>query len=233
MRMKYANVILTLSSALWAFSTTPPAAWAQQNNEVLVNRKTVPVASIKDPATIKFFVDQFFITEDKIDSMEVIDILGDGFNEQDVLEVYPSKRLINLSESDTALAVMRGWRRSGFIELVGQKNKKTNQIVAKSQYSAATAMFAGMVRLAEKTYNGNKLNLFFDFDGQNGTASLQIWGFRDDKELNNIPKPLDQFANDLLFYTRTDTVYVDKPVYDVIYIDQTVTDTVYVRKGGE
>jgi hypothetical protein len=36
----------------------------------------------------------------------------------------------------------------------------------------------------------------------------------------------------LIFYTRTDTVYVDKPVYDVIYIEQTVTDTVYVKRGG-
>ncbi len=184
MRMKYIGV----TSALLVCAIAPPPAWAQKNNEVLVNRKSVTVASIKDPETIRFFVDQFFITEDKIDSMEVIDILGDGFNEQDLLEIYPSKRLINLSQSDTALAVMRNWRRSGVIELVGQKSKKSGAIEAKSPYSAATAMFAGLVRLAEKTYSGQKLNLFFEFDGPKETGALQIWGFRDDEELKNREK---------------------------------------------
>lgn len=207
----------------------PALAVAQTPQKVIVNRKPVPVATIRDPKTIKFFVEQYFITEDRIDSLEVIDLLGDGFNEKDVLEIYPSKQLISLSESDTALAVMRRWERSGYIEVVGQKGKK-GEIQAKSDYPAALAMFAGLVRLVEKTYVGQRLSLLFEFDGQQGTAGLQVWGFKEE-DLKDIHKPLDQFAHDLLFYTRTDTIYVEKPVYDVIYIEQTVTDTVYVKGG--
>jgi hypothetical protein len=207
-------------------------AFAQLTDEVLVTRKTVPVATIKDRATIKFFVDQYFITEDKIDSMEVIDILGDGFNEKDVLEVYPSKQIYNLSESDTALAVMRNWQRQNFITVVGSKTPR-GEFVTRTNYLAARNMFGGLVRLLERNYVGKKLKLQFDFDGtDNGVATLYVWGFHDRDELLRPPSSGDQFAHDLIFYTRTDTVYVDKPVYDVIYIEQTVTDTVYVKRGG-
>lgn len=204
---------------------------AQLPNHVLVTRKTVPVATIKDPAVINFFVEQYFIAEQKIDSIEVIDILGDGFNEKDVLEIYPSKQLFSLSESDTALAVMRNWRRSSFIEVVAEKNKR-GEYVARSNFPAAVAMFNGLVRLVEKNYVGRHLTLQFHFDGSDkGAASLQIWGFQEN-ELLRPPKPGDQFAHDMMFYTRSDTIYVEKPVYDVIYIQQTVTDTMRVSGGS-
>jgi hypothetical protein len=149
--------------------------------------------------------------------MEVIDILGDGFNEQDLLEIYPSKRLINLSQSDTALAVMRNWRRSGVIELVGQKSKKSGAIEAKSPYSAATAMFAGLVRLAEKTYSGQKLNLFFEFDGPKETGALQIWGFRDDEELKTSP-PLWTSSPTICSFTLTLTRSISTSRYTTSFI---------------
>jgi len=204
-------------------------ATAQSTNQVYVTRKTVPVATIKDRPTINFFVEQYFIPEQKIDSIEVVDILGDGFNEKDVLEVYPSKQLFSLSESDTALAVMRNWKRSSFIEVVAEKNRR-DEYVARSNFPAAVAMFAGLVRLVEKNYVGRRLTLQFDFDGSDkGAASLQIWGFQEN-ELLRPPKPDDQFAHDMMFYTRSDTIFVEKPVYDVIYIQQTVTDTVRVSR---
>lgn len=205
------------------------SVFAQTNGQVYVTRKTVPVATIKDRPTINFFVEQYFIPDQKIDSIEVVDILGDGFNEKDVLEVYPSKQLFSLSESDTALAVMRNWKRSSFIEVVAEKNKN-GDYVARSNFPAAVAMFTGLVRLVEKNYVGRHLTLQFDFDGSdNGAASLQIWGFQEN-ELLRPPKPDDQFAHDMMFYTRSDTIFVEKPVYDVIYIQQTVTDTVRVSR---
>jgi len=203
-----------------------PAA-AQPSSQVLVTRKTVPVATIKDRETINFFVEQYFIPEQKIDSIEVIDVLGDGFNEKDVLEVYPSKQLFSLSESDTALAVMRNWKRSSFIEVVAERGKRS-EYGARSNFPAALSMFNGLVRLVEKNYVGRRLTLQFDFDGsEKGAASLQIWGFQEDELLKAL-NPNDQFAHDMMFYTRSDTIYIEKPVYDVIYIQQTVTDTVRV-----
>lgn len=220
--------VVLLVAALWVLP-----ALAQTNQEVVVTRKTVPVATIKDRATIKFFVEQYFITEDKIDSMEVIDVNGDdSFNEKDVLEVYPSKQVYNLSESDTALAIMRNWQRSNFITVIGSKTKR-GEFVTRTNYLAARNMFAGLVRLLERNYVGKKLKLQFEFDGSdNGAAALYVWGFNDSDELLKPPESGDQFAHDLIFYTRTDTVYVEKPVYDVIYIEQTVSDTVFVKKGG-
>jgi hypothetical protein len=217
-----------LVAAVWALPV-----FAQSTDEVLVTRKTVPVATIKDKATINFFVEQYFITEGKIDSMEVIDVNGDdSFNEKDVLEVYPSKQVYSLSESDTALAIMRNWKRSNFITVIGSKTKR-GEFVTKTNYLAARNMFGGLVRLLERNYVGKKLKLQFDFDGtDDGVATLYVWGFHDREELLKPPSAGDQFAHDLVFYTRTDTVYVEKPVYDVIYIEQTVTDTVYVKRGG-
>ncbi|MDZ7360874.1 MAG: hypothetical protein ONB46_09140 [candidate division KSB1 bacterium] len=223
MKLKSIGLIFFLLPAI-IFSR--PAA-AQLPNQVLVTRKTVPVATIKDRETINFFVEQYFIPEQKIDSIEVIDVLGDGFNEKDVLEVYPSKQLFSLSQSDTALAVMRNWKRSSFIEVVAERGKNS-EYTARSNFPAAISMFNGLVRLVEKNYVGRRLTLQFDFDGsENGTASLQIWGFQED-ELLKVLNPKDQFAHDMMFYTRADTIYIEKPVYDVIYIQQTVTDTVRV-----
>jgi len=217
-----------LAAAIFAAVLALSSAFAQVNNQVYVTRKTVPVATIKDRPTINFFVEQYFIPEQKIDSIEVVDILGDGFNEKDVLEIYPSKQLFSLSESDTALAVMRNWKRSSFIEVVAEKNRN-GDYVARSTFPAARAMFAGLVRLVAKNYVGRRLTLQFDFDGADqGAAALQIWGFQEN-DLLRPPKPDDQFAHDMMFYTRSDTIFVEKPVYDVIYIQQTVTDTVRVR----
>ncbi|NUO84358.1 hypothetical protein HUU05_30150 [candidate division KSB1 bacterium] len=223
--------------ALVALAMTCASSWAQQNREVAVTRRAVPVAVVRDLPTIKFFEEQYFITEEKIDSMLVIDITDNGFDEKDVLEVYPSKRIINLSESEVALDMMRTWKRTGYIELIGERNKR-NQIEVKdpeNKFPVAQEFFRGMVRLIEQTYNyeGRKLSLFFEFDDKKGIASLQIWGYKDRREMQEKPKSVNQFAHDLLFFTRTDTVYVDKPVYDVIYIEQTLTDTVYVKGGGE
>lgn len=217
---------LSLVSWMW------PQTICAQVSEVIVNLKTVDAATIKDPVDISFFADQYFINE-KIDSLEVFDIRGDGFNETDVMQIYPSKRLINLSQSDTALAVMRNWKRSGAIDVVGERNKQTGKIEATSNLKTALTMFAAIVRMVESIYDGSRLKLYFDFDGDAGTAALKIWGYENLHEMAKEPKDWKQFAHDLVFYTRTDTLYVDKPVYDVIYIEQTVTDTVYVNKGGE
>jgi len=222
--LKFFLIALASIAMLWL-----SAAFAQSTNQVLVTRKTIPVATIKDRETINFFVEQYFIPEQKIDSIEVVDVLGDGFNEQDVLEVYPSKQLFNLSQSDTALAVMRNWKRSSFIEVVAERGKRGEYNV-RSNFPAAVAMFNGLVRIVEKNYVGRRLTLQFDFDGsENGAASMQIWGFQEN-DLLKPPKPGDQFAHDMMFYMRSDTIFVEKPVYDVIYIQQTVIDTVRVKK---
>lgn len=228
-RKMFAGLVHLFCAALVAVW---PAAGRAQAEQVIVNLKTVDAAVIRDPADIRFFADQYFIDE-KIDSLEVIDIRGDGFNETDVMQIYPSKRLINLSQSDTALAVMQSWKRAGAIDIVGQRNPKTKQIEAHSNYLTASAMYASLVRLVQSTYQGQRLRLYFDLDDVAGTAALKVWGFRDPKEMEKEPKDWKQFAHDLVFYTRTDTIYVDKPVYDVIYIEQSVTDTVYVNRGGE
>jgi hypothetical protein len=122
---------------------------------------------------------------------------------------------------------MRNWKRSSFIEVVAERGKR-GEYIARSNFQAALAMFSGLVRLVEKNYVGRRLTLQFDFDGsENGAASLQIWGFQEDDLLKAI-NPRDQFAHDMMFYTRSDTIYIEKPVYDVVYIQQTVTDTVRV-----
>ncbi|RIK73069.1 hypothetical protein DCC62_18230 [candidate division KSB1 bacterium] len=217
---------LTIIIASWQYGVSAQAL------EVGVGLRTVDAATIKDSVDIRFFADQYFISE-TIDSLEIFDIRGDGFNETDVMQIYPSKRLINLSQSDTALAVMRSWKRRGAIDVVGERNKKTGKIEATSNLKTALTMFASIVRMVESIYQGPRLKLYFDFDGEEGSAALKIWGYENLQEMAKEPKDWKQFAHDLVFYTRTDTLYVDKPVYDVIYIEQTVTDTVYVNKGRE
>lgn len=228
---------------LSVLTLTVGAAMAQSKREVTVTRRAVPYTVIKDRPTIQFFVDQYFIADDPIDSMLVLDISDDGFDEKDILEVYPKRTIIHLSESEAAVDTMSNWKRTGYYELTGSRPKKGGSIeVKEDRFQAippiATAFFGGMVNLIQETYNyeGRKLSLFFEFDDRIGIAKLQVWGFNSKRELEGEPKPDSKFAHDLIFYNRTDTVYVDKPVYDVIYIEQTLTetkiDTVLIKGGG-
>ncbi|MGH7496824.1 MAG: hypothetical protein ACREOO_31130 [bacterium] len=207
-------------------------AMAQTDKEVIVSRKALPVAVIKDHGTIQFFVEQYFISEDRIDSMEVFDMNENGFDDKDILKIYPSDRLVNLSQAETALDVMRNWKRTGFIEVIGAKNRYGQIEVREKEFPVAREMHAGLVRMIEEVYQirGKRLSLFFEFDDVKGIAALKIWGFGDKRALQDTTRAF-KFRHDLLFYTRTDTVYVNKPVYDVIYIEQTKRDTVYVKEG--
>ncbi len=229
---EYATLVAALLTL--ALGSEPASA---QSREVTVTRRAVPVAIIKDEPTIKFFVDQYFITEDKVDSILVLDLTGNGFDEKDVMEVYPSTKIFNLSESVAALELMRDWKRKGYLELGSKRNSRGQLELKDTENPVAQEFFRGMVRLIERTYKyeGRKLSLFFEFDDKKGIATLQIWGYGDKSEMQEKPNPNNQSSHDLLFFTRTDTVYVKQPVYDVIYIEQTVTDTVkvYVKDGGE
>ena len=40
-------------------------------------------------------------------------------------------------------------------------------------------MFAGLVRLVEKNYDGKKISLMFDYDGEKKIATLLIWGYHE------------------------------------------------------
>jgi len=221
------NNIWAIALAYGLVSVAP--LLAQNANEVVVKRKPVPVATIRDPKTIDFFLKEFFIPEAKVDSIDFIDVVGDGFNERDMVQVYPSKEVYNLSPSEAAMAVMRTWKPQG-VRAVGQKNKH-GEIVIESKYPAAKAMFAGLVRLIEQNYVGKKISLMFNYDGDLKTADLMVWGYQE-QDLLTPKKPLEQFANDLVIYVRTDTVYVEKPIYDIIYIEHTATDTTVIS-GGE
>ena len=209
-----------------------PVAFAQSGKEVVISRKALPVAVIRDKEDIQFFVNEYFISEDRIDSMEVFDMNESGFDDKDVLKIYPSGKLVGLNQSETALDVMRRWRRTNHIELVGQRNEFDQIVVYDNQYPVAREMHAAMVRMVEELYNikNQRLSLFFEFDDVKGIAALRVWGFRDRKALQDTTRK-HQYKHDLLFYTRTDTLYLDKPIYDVIYIEQTKRDTVYIKEG--
>jgi hypothetical protein len=200
---------------------------AQSKYPIIAKRRAVPVATVRDPQTVQFFVEQFLIPEATVDSIDVIDVVGDGFNDKDILQVYPSKQLYNLSESDTAMTVMRNWQRGGFITVVASKNNK-GQFEARSNYPVAVSMFAGLTRLLESNYEGKQLTFLFDYNGVLNTAELMMWGHQED-DLTKTPDPTKQFAHDLMLYVRADTIEVAKPVYDVIVIQQTVTDTVLAK----
>ena len=155
---------------------------------------------------------------------------GLGFNEKDVIKVYPSKEVYNLTPSDTAMSVIRQWKGTS-VRVVGSKDEN-DQILVQSKYAAADAMYAGLVRLIEKNYVGKKISLMFDYDGTNQISELLVWGYKE-QELLTPKNPLEQFAHDLMIYVRTDTMWIEKPVYDIIYIEHTISDSLSANHGGQ
>ena len=201
---------------------------SQNKSSVAIKRKPVSIATVRDQKTIDFFIDQFFIPETEVDSIDFIDVDGYGFSEKDVMLVYPTEQIYNMAPSDTAMALIRQWKPTS-VRVVGQKGP-SDEIIVKSRYPAADAMFAGLIRLIEKNYIGKTLSLMFDYDGRQKLAELLIWGYKE-KDLLQPKNPLQQFAHDLIVYERIDTLYIEKPVYDIIYIKNTVSDSTLSHNG--
>lgn len=201
--------------------------------EVHVRPTMAFCATITDPALIKQLLEQQAITpEGRTDSVEIIDAMSNGFGENDLVVLYPSKQVFSLMTVEEPLkTMMENWH----YNLQQRTTPFTQSSDLTQQARAERNPFAGLlsyiVRGLENYYHGTVVEGTFRRD--ENTSYIALWNFAPDsfryKEMQGAGMSDTLRYYDLLQIVKQDTTFVaDSTMYDVIYVYKTYRDTVYV-----
>jgi len=223
--MKFLNGILLLVFAVGVLS-------AQEN--ITVDKITVPVVTVEDPELIEFFMFEFFIADTLVTRMDIIDATGNGFGEDDLVKAYPSEQIYFPVPSDSAQAIMNSWQFKANFQIVTD-NREPEEFEALPNEKAENGIFASILRGVNRNYEDQPMNIWFQRDASGMT--FEMWGFN--KSLLNYQPPPPVVPDsvttyDLVHITRSDTlIKADTTMYDLVYVYKTVSDTLIVGHGAQ
>jgi hypothetical protein len=209
------------------------AGWAAFGQEIHVKPVMAYSASVTDRGLIQqFLTQQSILSDEPVDSIEVIDATANGFGENDLLVLYPSKQIYPLMTVEEPLkSIMTNWHynlsqvtspHTSFAELAQQ---------AKADRNPYLGVLSQVVRGLDRYYRGSQVEGTFRRD-QN-SSYIALWNFAADSF--KYQESRDAGATDTLRYydllqiMSHDTMFVaDSTTYDVIYVYKTYRDTIYV-----
>jgi hypothetical protein len=216
-------LILTLSSLTLA-------------DEVRVRPYRAYCASVTDTTVIREFLQQQSIpTTEQTDSLEIIDATGNGFGENDLVIVYPSKQTYSLMTIEEPLkSMMKDWRYNA--EQLTSPDTTSAQLFEDARADSTgkggfKGLLAFILKGLELYYGGNTVEGAFRRD-QN-SSYLELLNYNKDalkyRKLETAALSDTVHSYDLLQIVSRDTlVESDSTMYDVIYVYKTLHDTVYL-----
>jgi hypothetical protein len=157
---------------------------------------------------MKMFVDEFYISEDKISRIEIIDANSNGFSKGDLIKTFPSEEIYFLDEpSEKLQAEMNKWKfQANFTVTLenAQTPEKLEKIpIQKAEYSIVSSILRGINR----NYKDWPLKAWVERDSIGIT--FQMWGYRDAKLQYTPPPPAG---------------------FDLVYIYKIISDTLFIPK---
>jgi len=190
-------------------------------------------ATISDPVLIKQLLQQQAITlEAQTDSIEIIDAMANGFGENDLLVLYPSKQVFSLMTVEEPLkTMMENWHYN-LQQRTTPYTRSTDLVQqARTEKSAFAGLLSFIVRGLETYYNGSVVEGTFRRD--ENSSYIALWNFAPDsfkyKDAQGAGLSDTLHYYDLLQIVKKDTSFIaDSTMYDVIYVYKTYRDTVYV-----
>ncbi len=193
-------------------------------------------ASVTDTAVIRHFIEQQSIPEQgHTDSLEIIDASGNGFGENDLIIVYPSKHTYSLMSIEEPLKTMMTDWHYNTSQLTSPDTTAAQLFTAARTDTTGKGAFHGLLgfilRGLELYYGGEIIEGSFRRD-QN-SSFLELWNY--DPQAFKFRESVsaasaDTIQNyDLLQIVSHDTLELsDSTMYDVIFVYKTIHDTVYV-----
>jgi hypothetical protein len=201
--------------------------------EVHVRPSMSYVAAITEPVLIEQVLRQQSIPlETHTDSIEIIDAMANGFGENDLLVLYPSKQVFALMNIEEPLkTMMDNWH----YNLEQRTTPYTTSTELAKQTREERNPFDGLLtyvlRGIEQFYGGSGIEGTFRRD--ENSSYLALWNFAPDSfryrdaRGGGVSDTLRYY--DLLNIVSHDTTYLaDSTLYDVIYVYKTYRDTVYL-----
>ncbi len=192
-----------------------------------VEFKLVTLKTVSEPREITVFRDELLLGSDPIDRITVTDLLNDGFDENDFIQIYPSGRVIKLQRIAPRLdSLLRSYKLPPNVEIHESKSFFTKfDSTSRVSYGGQALGYGLMGGIAERLYRGYKGNTVEGYFRYSPSGfALQAWNFDSTKVKFPPPDPL-----------RFDTFFVY--IHDTIKVPEVVTvaaepiiirDTVYI-----
>ncbi len=186
--------------------------FAQAQPSVEIDQELVRYAVVRDPKLVKFFVEDFLITETNVERLIIYDLVGDGFGEGDQARTFPGGKIYMIAPGKKAQALMNNWRFGANLKFTANAADSPEQFEnAPDSVRALGGIFAGLLRSVRRNYHGMPIKLALE--QSDGVTAIEMWDY-DPRLLKYTPPPVENRE-------------VLKPVYRIIYLEKTIADTVY------
>lgn len=205
-RISFSLIVIKLQLAMVV------GVFAQTGQNVELDQELVRYAIVRDPKLVKFFVDDFLITESNVERLTIYDLVGDGFGEGDQARTYPGGKIYMITPGKKAQTLMNNWRFGDNIKFTANATEAPENFEnAPDSVRALGGIFAGLLRGLRRNYKGMPIKIALE--QSEGVTAIEIWDY-DQRLLKYTPPPVENRE-------------VVKPVYNVIYLEKTIADTVY------
>jgi hypothetical protein len=192
-----------------------------------VEFKMITVRSVLEPRDLALLRDELFLGSETIERILIVDVLNDGFDENDVVQLYPSGRVLRLQPISARLdSLLRSYRLPPNVEI-----HETRQYFSRYDSLARAkgggqalgyGLMAGLTERLMRGYRGQNVEGYFKF---NPTAAVvQAWNF--DSTAVHFPPPDAPRVDTVRIFER-DTIRVPE-VITVTPEPVVIRDTVFI-----
>lgn len=205
-----------------ALLTLAVNSWSQTVEFKLVTQKNVTSFS-----ELQIFRDELFLGSETIERILIADILNDGFDENDMVQLYPSGRVLRLQPITPPLdSLLRSYRLPANTSIFEARHYYAENdsiaVVNRGGRALGYGLLGGLEQRLQVGYRGDMVEGYFKMT-QSG-ASIQIWNF--DSTRVSFPRPSPTPRDTIIIY-QADTVFVP----EVVTIEKdpiVIRDTVYI-----
>jgi hypothetical protein len=163
---------------------------------------------ISDPETIQLFIDEFYISEDTISTMEIIDVNNNGFSKSDLIKTYPNEEIYFLDDpSEKIQSIMDRWKFQANYNVTIENTQTPEMLEKQPARKAEYSIVAAFLRGVERNYKNWPLKVWVQRDSIGMT--FQMWGY-DEKAIQYSPPPPAGYDFITIYKTVSDTLYIPK-----------------------
>ncbi len=192
-----------------------------------VEFKLITVKNISEPHEIEILRDEMILGNEPIQRVLISDLLNDGFDENDAIQIYPSGRVIRLQPISPRLdSLLRSYRLPTNVEIHESRQFYARyDSLSRVRYGAQAlgyGLLGGIGERVMKGYRGETVEGYFKFAPSG--AMIQTWNF--DSTKVGFPPPEARIP---------DTVQI--VIHDTIRVPEVITvpvvsrDTVYLPES--
>ncbi|MDD5088346.1 MAG: hypothetical protein PHI18_06055 [bacterium] len=183
------------------------------------------IQNVTGPADMTVLRDELLLGSETIERMTITDVQSDGFDENDVVQLFPSGRVLRLAPISARLdSLLRSFRLPPNVEIHETRQYfgrfDSLAYVRRGGQSLGYGLMAGLSERLARGYRGDAVEGYFRFtpSGQ----SVMAWNF--DSTKVNFPPPLGPRVDTVMVYLH-DTLYVPEvitvhsdPIHDTVFI---------------